>query len=79
MTSIFFLDAGRQILQVLLFLWARERGEEGTGADGYFSLVLGGLRPLWLLSHLCLAGIVVGSGDPSVQLTLRRSSFSHTP
>lgn len=33
----------------------------------------------WLLNHLCLAGVIMESGDPFIQLTLRRSSFSPTP
>lgn len=45
-TSAFSLDAVRQILQVFLFCGQEQAVEEGIGADGCFSQVLGGFRPL---------------------------------
>lgn len=54
-TSVFSLDAFRQILQVLLFCGQEQKDVEGIRADGCFCQVLGGFRPL-LASELSASG-----------------------
>lgn len=54
-TSVFSLDAFRQILQVLLFCGQEQEVEEGIGADGCVSQVLGGFQIL-LASETSVSG-----------------------